>query len=57
MAQINFNDKSAGDYLQPEDVNALKNAINTNEGFLSNGTVSGYYDSSNQFRYNYHLIP
>lgn len=24
---------------------------------LSNGTVSGYYDSNNQFRYNHHIIP
>jgi len=24
---------------------------------LSNGTVSGYYDSNNQWRYNHHLIP
>lgn len=24
---------------------------------ISNGTVSGYYDNNNQFRYNHHIIP
>lgn len=57
MAQINFNDKNAGDFLTPGDVNSIKNTVNTNEGLISNGTVSGYYDSNNQFRYNHHLIP
>jgi len=57
MAQINFNDKNAGDFLTPGDVNSIKNTVNTNEGLISNGTVSGYYDSNNQFRYNHHIIP
>lgn len=57
MAQINFNDKNNGDYLTPQDVNNIKSAVNTNEGLLSNGTVSGYYDSNNQWRYNHHFIP
>lgn len=57
MAQINFNDKNAGDFLTPEDVNGIKNVVNANEGLISNGTVSGYYDSTNQFRYNHHIIP
>jgi len=57
MTQIDFSDKSNGDYLTPQDVNDIKSAINTNEGLLSNGNVSGYYDSNNHFRYNHHLIP
>ena len=57
MAQVNFNDKQSGDQLTANDVNSLKSTINDNEGLLSNGTVSGYYDSSNQFRYNHHIIP
>lgn len=57
MSQVNFNDKQSGDELTANDVNSLKSAINTNEGLLSNGTVSGYYDSNNQWRYNHHLIP
>jgi hypothetical protein len=57
MAQVNFNDKQSGDQLTANDVNTLKSAINNNEGLISNGTVSGYYDSSNQLRYNHHIIP
>jgi len=57
MAQVNFNDKQSGDQLTANDVNSLKSTINDNEGLLSNGTVSGYYDSNNQFRYNHHIIP
>lgn len=57
MSQVNFNDKQSGDQLTANDVNSLKSAINTNEGLLSNGTVSGYYDSNNQWRYNHHFIP
>lgn len=57
MAQVNFNNKNAGDYVQAGEINALKNAINANEGLVTNGSVSGYFDSNNQFRYNHHLIP
>jgi len=57
MTQINFNDKSPGDYLSANDINSLKSGINDNESLITNGTVSGVFDSSNQFRYNYHLIP
>lgn len=57
MAQVNFNDKSGGDYVQAGEINALKNAINTNEGLVTNGSVSGYFDSNNNFRYNHHIIP
>ena len=57
MAQVNFNDKSGGDYVQAGEINALKNAINTNEGLVTNGSVSGYFDSNNHFRYNHHFIP
>jgi len=57
MAQVNFNDKSGGDYVQAGEINALKNAINTNEGLITNGLVSGYFDSNNNFRYNHHIIP
>ena len=57
MSQVNFNDKQSGDQLTANDVNSLKSAINDNESLISNGTVSGYYDSNNQFRYNHHIIP
>lgn len=57
MAQVNFSDKTTGGQLTASDVNSLKSAINDNEGLLSNGTVSGYYDPNNQWRYNHHLIP
>jgi hypothetical protein len=57
MAQLNFNNKSNGDYLTANEVNDIKQAVNDNEGYLSNGTVSGYFDSSNNFRYDYHIIP
>jgi len=58
MAQVNFNDKdSTNNTLTTGDVNDLKHAINDNEGLLKNSAVSGYFDQSNQFRYNYHLIP
>lgn len=58
MAQVNFSDKDPNNkILTTGDVNALKHAINDNESLINNGTVSGIFDSSNQFRYNYHLIP
>lgn len=57
MAQLNFNNKSNGDYLTANEVNDIKQAVNDNEGYLSNGTVSGYFDSSNNFRYDYNIIP
>ena len=58
MTQVNFNDKNQNNnILTTGDINALKHAINDNEGVIQNGSVSGYYDSSNQFRYNHHIIP
>ena len=58
MTQINFNDKNANNNtLTTGDVNALKGAINDNEGLITDGSVSGYFDSSNNFRYNMHFIP
>lgn len=58
MTQVNFNDKDANNNtLTTGDVNALKNAINDNEGFIGNSNVSGYFDSNDNFRYNTHFIP
>ena len=58
MTQVNFNDKdSNNNTLTTGDVNQLKNAINDNEGLITDGSVSGYFDSSNNFRYNMHFIP
>lgn len=58
MTQVNFNDKDANNNtLTTGDVNQLKSAINDNEGLITDGSVSGYFDSSNNFRYNMHFIP
>ena len=58
MTQVNFNDKdSNNNTLTTGDVNQLKSAINDNEGLITDGSVSGYFDSSNNFRYNMHFIP
>jgi hypothetical protein len=58
MAQIDFNDKdSSNNTLSIGDVNAIKSVVNQNEGLISNGSVSGHFDSSDSFRYNTHFIP
>ena len=58
MTQINFNDKDANNNtLTTGDINAIKGAINDNEGLIADSSVSGYFDSSNNFRYNMHFIP
>lgn len=43
--------------LHLQDVSSGGGGSSTTAESLSNGTVSGYYDSNNQWRYNYHLIP
>lgn len=58
MTQVNFNDKNANNNtLTTGDVNSLKRAVNDNEGLITDGSVSGYFDSSNNFRYDMHFIP
>lgn len=58
MAKVTFNDKDPDNRtLTTGDVNALKNAINENEGFIGTCAVSGVFDSNLDFRYNYHCIP
>lgn len=57
MSKINFNYKSAGSFITASDINTIKDAVNDNESFIGNTNVSGYFDASNQFRYNYHIIP
>ena len=58
MTQINFNDKDANNnILTTGDINAIKGAINDNEGLITDSSVSGYFDSNNNLRYNMHLIP
>ena len=39
MAQINFNDKNAGDFLTPGDVNSIKNTIETVKNINDIGLV------------------
>lgn len=57
MVQVNFNNKQNGDYLTAENVNELKSGINMNEGILSNGLTSGYFDHESNLRYDTHIVP
>lgn len=57
MVQVNFNDKQNGDFFTAENVNELKQAVNTNESRIGNATVSGYIDLDNQIKYNTHIVP
>ena len=43
--------------LHLQDTSSGGGGSSTTVESLSNGTVSGYYDSYNQWRYNHHLIP
>lgn len=43
--------------LHLQDASSGGGGSSTTAESLSNGTVSGYYDSNNQWRYNHHLIP
>lgn len=51
--QLNANVSS----LHLQDASSGGGGSSTTAESLSNGTVSGYYDSNNQWRYNHHLIP
>jgi len=57
MVQVNFSNKENGDYLTANDVNELKSGININESIIRKDSFSGYFDESNNFRYNMHLEP
>ena len=47
---------SAGDALEYVDI-AGGGGGGEEASYISNGTVSGYYDANNNFRYNHHIIP
>lgn len=57
MTQINFNDKQNGDFFTADDANELKNVINSNEGVIQKGFISGYIDQDNNIAYNTHIVP
>lgn len=67
LTAANVNDLKSGINTMHDDliadISSLHNqdssggSSSTTAESLSNGTVSGYYDSNNQWRYNHHLIP